>query len=263
MSLLSPITGGTVPVPPTTALRAGAFVFFALSAFILAVHTTMLGLAAREAREVRRPMLVPLLGAAFLGGWLALALVVGDGANFPLQGGAPERIGLSIALMTIPMAIGIALLAWSRTVRAVNATMPPAWLIMVQGYRSLGFIFLFPYLYSGVVSAGFAWPAALGDMATGVAAFFVGAAVMRGRPGAVRWAVIWNLFGLLDLLVAPAAAVLSGTPMIMLYPLAVVVLFAGPPLGILTHIYSLRNLAVHGRTEHRASALASGSRQAA
>jgi hypothetical protein len=54
----------------------------------------------------------------------------------------------------------------------------------------------------------------------------------------------WNIFGLLDLIVAPAAAVLSQAQMIGLYPLSLVPLFIGPPLGILTHVYSLRNLAM-------------------
>jgi hypothetical protein len=44
--------------------------------------------------------------------------------------------------------------------------------------------------------------------------------------------------------VAPAAAILSHAQVIGLYPLSLVPLFIGPPLGILTHVYSLRNLAM-------------------
>jgi hypothetical protein len=57
--------------------------------------------------------------------------------------------------------------------------------------------------------------------------------------------VAWNLFGILDLIVAPVAAVLSHAPVLSLYPMALVPLFVGPPLGILTHVLSLRNLAVN------------------
>lgn len=60
-------------------------------------------------------------------------------------------------------------------------------------------------------------------------------------------AIAWNLFGLLDLLVAPTAALLSGSQILATYPLAIVDLFAGPPLGIITHIYSLRNLVAQER----------------
>jgi hypothetical protein len=38
--------------------------------------------------------------------------------------------------------------------------------------------------------------------------------------------------------------VLSQARLIGLYPVSLVPLFVGPPLGILAHVYSLRNLAV-------------------
>ena len=87
-------------------------------------------------------------------------------------------------------------------------------------------------------------PAGLGDFVTGAFGPFVGLAVARQRPHAIKWATAWNMFGLLDLIVAPAAAVLSQAQVIGLYPLSLVPLFIGPPLGILTHVYSLRNLAM-------------------
>jgi hypothetical protein len=102
--------------------------------------------------------------------------------------------------------------------------------------------FLFPFLYFGLVPAAFAIPAAVGDFLTGLAAPFVGSAVARRRPGALGWATAWNVFGIVDLVVAPAAAILSHAQVIAFYPLALVPLFVGPPVGILTHVYSLRNL---------------------
>jgi hypothetical protein len=78
---------------------------------------------------------------------------------------------------------------------------------------------------------------------TGALAPVVGLAVARQQPQAIKWATAWNIFGVLDLIVAPAAAVLSHAQLIGLYPLSLVPLFIGPPLGILTHVYSLRNLA--------------------
>ena len=52
---------------------------------------------------------------------------------------------------------------------------------------------------------------------------------------------------------APIAALLSGAKIIDLYPLVLVPLFTGPRLGILTHIYSLRNLALATRHTNRPS----------
>ena len=54
----------------------------------------------------------------------------------------------------------------------------------------------------------------------------------------------WNLFGTLDLIVAPATALYFQAQVLGIYPISLVPLFLGPPLGILTHILSLRNLAV-------------------
>jgi hypothetical protein len=51
-------------------------------------------------------------------------------------------------------------------------------------------------------------------------------------------------FGTFDLIVAPTTALFFQARVLNIYPLALVPLFLGPPLGILTHVLSLRNLAV-------------------
>jgi hypothetical protein len=104
-------------------------------------------------------------------------------------------------------------------------------------------MFLYPFAFYGVLPAGFALPAAIGDFITGAAAPFVASALAQRRRGAVTLAVAWNLFGIADLIVAPASAMLSQAPVIQLWPLNLVPLFLGPPMGILVHILSLRNLA--------------------
>jgi len=45
------------------------------------------------------------------------------------------------------------------------------------------------------------------------------------------------------IIVAPATALFFQARVLSIYPLALVPLFLGPSIGILTHIYSLRNLA--------------------
>jgi hypothetical protein len=94
------------------------------------------------------------------------------------------------------------------------------------------------------VPARFAWPAGIGDALTEIFAPIVALMVARNRPNALNWAVAWNLFGTLDLIVAPATALFFQARVLNIYPLALVPLFLGPPLGILAHIYFLRNLAV-------------------
>jgi len=120
--------------------------------------------------------------------------------------------------------------------RTLNAAMPPWWLIAVQTYRVAGAMFIWPFMTAGELPAGFALPAGIGDFLTGLAAPFVAAAVATNRPGARAWAVAWNWFGLIDLIAAPTAAVLTQARVVSIYPLGLVPLFLGPPLGILTHI---------------------------
>src|SRR5215831_5812518 len=147
------------------------------------------------------------------------------------------------------MIAGIVSLFLVKSLRQINAAMPTTWLIWAQAYRVAGFIFLYPYLYYGIVPAGFAIPAAVGDFLTGIWTPLVALAVARRWRHAVMWATAWNLFGILDLLAAPVAAFLSRASVINLYPLTLVPLFVGPPMGILAHVYSIRNLRMAARRE--------------
>jgi hypothetical protein len=229
---------------PDVLHRSVAIFIFALGTGMVAVHTALAALAAQQPTLARRkPILLAGLVGAYLTLWFGLAMTVGDRTNFPLER-EDLRLWLSLLVGFGAMFFAIAVLFASRTMRHLNAAMPAHWLIWVQTYRMAGLMFLFPLLYYGIVPAAFAIPAGLGDFVTGALAPLVGLAVARQRPHAIKWATAWNIFGLLDLIVAPAAAVLSQAQVIGLYPLSLVPLFIGPPLGILTHVYSLRNLAM-------------------
>jgi len=228
-------------------LHRGVSIFIlALGIGLVAVHTSLVALAAQLSALARRKrILSAVLVGAYLTVWLGIAITIGDRANFPMS---RENLRLPVSLLVGygPMFLGgIALLFASKAMRGINGAMPTSWLIWAQMYRMGGLIFLYPFLFYGLIPAGFAVPAAVGDFVTGVFAPLVAVAVAQRRPHAIGWATAWNLFGILDLVVAPTAAVVSRAGMIGLYPLSLVALFIGPPLGILTHIYSLRNLAVN------------------
>ena len=245
----------STPMIPALIQRGTAMLIFGLGIFLVAAHTVLATLAAeRSSLGPRARALTPWLTGGYLTIWLAAGLLVGDGGNFPLS--QPEaRRPISIAVGFGPMLLAAALLFASKTLRALNTSMPSDWLIRIQAYRMAGIMFLFPFLYFGVVPAAFAIPAAIGDFLTGLAAPFVGSAIAHRRPGAFAWAVAWNIFGIVDLIVAPTAAVLSRAQVISVYPLALVPLFIGPPIGILTHVYSLRNLSTVTRAQeaHRST----------
>ena len=230
-------------VPPL-AFRLTALFMFAASGFFIALHSLIVAASAQRAGlEPRTRLRAPLAVAAALAIWFGLALIVADDAHFPLSPDV-SRLGLTVAALLAPIVLGIVALFSSRTLRTINAATPSQWLILPQAYRVAGVMFLYPFLYYGVLPGGFAWPAGLGDMLVGALAPFVARAVARGTPRARTLAILWNVFGLVDLIVAPVSALWAGAAVAIIYPLALAPLFVGPPLAILLHVLSLRNLLV-------------------
>src|SRR5262245_26148540 len=193
---------------PDALHRLTAMFIFAVGMGMVAVHTALAALAAQQPPRARRPALLVAAVGAYLSLWLGLAIAVGDRANFPLEH-QDSRLWVTLLVGFGPMFLGMAMLFASKAIRQLNTAMPSHWLIWAQSYRMAGLMFLFPFLYYGIVPAAFAIPAAVGDFVTGAFAPLVGLAVVRQRPNAIKWATAWNLFGILDLIVAPAAAVLS------------------------------------------------------
>ena len=228
---------------PELLQRAMAIVFVGIGIGLVVAHTLLVTFAAQRSTLAPRKRLV-IAGSvgAYLIAWLAVAIIFGDRNNFPLER-EHLRLPLSLVVAFGPQLLGILALFLSRPLRQVNAAMPRTWLIWVQIDRVAGFIFLL-YLYYGILPATFAIPAAVGDFLTGVTAPFVALALARRQRHAVMWATAWNLFGILDMIVAPAAAFLSRAAVIGMYPLNLVPLFIGPPISILAHVYSIRNLHV-------------------
>lgn len=247
----------SAPLMPPLAARGATIVLFTLAVIMTALHTLLLGLAAqRTSLGARARMTVPALAAVYLGAWFALADVMADHANFPLAH-AQWTLPLSLAVLLVPLVIAAgALFTWD-AMREINAAMPPTWLIRLQTYRLAGFIFLV-FLAYGIVPAPFAITAAVGDVLTGALAIPVARLVERRGAAAYGWARAWNALGILDLIVVPTVALLTGARVIAHYPIGTIALFIGPPLGILTHIYSLRNLGVSSAREATVRPLAVG-----
>jgi len=122
----------------------------------------------------------------------------------------------------------------------------------------LGFIALYAY---GVLPGLFAWPAGLGDMAIGATAPLVVLALRRQPAFAVgRLFRVWNLLGILDLVVAVSLGALSSvlgigiSAGITTFPMGELPLVLVPtflvPLFVMLHLASLlqaRRLFVAGR----------------
>jgi hypothetical protein len=234
---------------PVCLNRTTAFVVFALAIFMIAAHTGIVAVAAqRTSLSAKTKTIIPFVVAAFLASWFAIAILVGDGSNFPIPLESRQAVSGLVAL--VPFLIAVIALFASKTLRAINAATPNAWLIAIQTYRFAGIMFVYPFVTYGILPAGFGHPAGIGDALTGIFAPIVASMIAQNRPHALKWAVAWNLFGILDLIVAPATALTFQARVLNIYPLALVPLFLGPPLGILTHVLSLRNLAVSRLAAH-------------
>lgn len=143
---------------------------------------------------------IDIFVAVFFLGWLALIFVLGARGMFVAPQGAPP-LALLIGLLA-PLSL---FLLGYRTIPPLREFILSADLRLIvgmQAWRWAGFGFLTLYFY-GVLPGIFAWPAGLGDMAIGVTAPLVLAALLR-RPGFAgsKSFVVWNLSGILDLTVA-------------------------------------------------------------
>lgn len=132
--------------------------------------------------------------------WLALIFILGALGVFMAPGGAPP-LALLIGLLA-PLTLFLVGYFAIRPLREFILSVDLRLIAGIQAWRWAGFGFLTLYTYR-VLPGIFAWPAGLGDMAIGITAPLVLAALLR-RPGFAgsKNFVAWNLAGILDLTVA-------------------------------------------------------------
>ncbi len=203
----------------------------------------------RTARSLQKRPWSSLFVGAFLAGWLTVALVLAVQGFF--QPGPLSRLP-GIVYSFVPLVLGFVAASAVTRLRTVIAAVPPAWVVGVQVYRALGLLFLILY-FQGQLPGAFALPAGIGDVLVGVTAPVV-AFLLRAKH---RWsrgfAVLWNVVGIADLVVALTMGFLSSpgpfqvfalqspNALITAFPLVIVPAFA-VPLSILLHLFSLRVL---------------------
>jgi len=178
--------------------------------------------------------------------WLGLVLVLGAGGRFVRPpGAAPVPIVLGAIVPLILFAVAY---LGSRAFRARVLGGDVGLMTAIQAWRAGGLIFLVLYVY-GLLPGLFAWPAGLGDIAIGVTAPWVALAVVR-RPAFLtgRLFLIWNVLGILDLVVAVATGALasvltSATGNVTTAPMARLPLVLIPaylvPLFVMFHVTAL------------------------
>src|SRR5438128_3194603 len=150
---------------------------------------------------------VKTLVAIVLALWFLVVFVLGANGLFVRTGGAPPLPILFGA--TVPLiAFFLAYFGWP-AFRAFVLASDLRLGAAIQGWRVGGLGFLALYLY-GILPGEFALPAGLGDIAIGVTAPWIVIALIR-RPGFATCPlfVMWNVLGILDLIVAVGTGAMS------------------------------------------------------
>jgi len=132
---------------------------------------------------------------------------------------------------------------WTEHLNLAMLALPHAW-------RTAGFTFLTLWFY-GILPAGFAAPAGLGDFAIAMAAPFVAVALWLRWAGAMRAAVWFHVLGIIDFVVAfvtgmtgvgVAAEQMTVTDPMTAFPLAIIpTVFV--PLLLVGHVMALTKIA--------------------
>jgi hypothetical protein len=227
----------TIHVPPGLWLGTGAAVMIVIGSVALAVQ--------RAAPQTPRVRVVTYLMA-----WLAADVALGAVGAFAATPHRPvPGIVVGIAL---PLIGGLWLLRRPNGLSRVVDSVPTPWLIGVQVYRVAGVVFILAWL-DGLIPGVFALPAGLGDLAVGLSAPFVAARVGDGTARSRRIAVIWNIAGITDLVMAVTLGALTSStplwpvafgrpnPLISRLPFVLIPVFA-VPLSVLLHFVTLRRL---------------------
>jgi len=189
------------------------------------------------------------ISAAVLIGWFGVATALG---SLGVYGGASDRAPTIQYGLLIPILIGGLLILRSSTLARVLDAVPQHWLIGVQSYRALGIIFLVLY-GAGKLPGVFAWPAGLGDVLVGVLAPVVALTYARGPRDNTDLVSAWNIFGIIDLIVAVTAGFTSSpspfqlfafdhpNELISAFPLVLIPTYL-VPVSVLLHLASLAKL---------------------
>jgi hypothetical protein len=140
--------------------------------------------------------------------WLLLVVSLGDAGAFVGRRGPPVAVAIGVAT---PLILFFAGLRLSLSFREFILGLDLRLIAGMQAWRWAGFGFLALYAHK-VLPGMFALPAGLGDMAVGLVAPWMALGLARQASFRGSAAFIgWNLFGILDLLVALSAGTLSAT----------------------------------------------------
>ena len=180
--------------------------------------------------------------------WFLFALFMSLSGRYA---GGPDKPPLLLGL-TVGLPILFFAAAYLRrgSLRAFAHTLDLGRLTQLNVIRIIGLWFIADYAL-GRLPAGFALPAGIGDVTTALAAVPLALALSHRTPGVRKWFIVWNIFGLADLLIAVSSGILysessigflagggPSTRLVSQFPLSLIPTFF-VPLLILLHLLAL------------------------
>ncbi|MDA9412241.1 MFS transporter [Bradyrhizobium sp. CCBAU 45384] len=163
-----------------------------------------------------------------------------------------SQLPLLPAAIFLPVVTGAPLLLLSKRVGQLLDAMPTNWLVALQLYRIVGSQWL-AYWLLGLLPGLWALPAGTGDVLTGLFAVTAATALAARTAEGRKAAILWNIFGIADFVVAitlgmlitpgPFQLIIPQGPNVGLdnYPNVLTPAFVVPS-SILLHALSLRQL---------------------
>ena len=178
------------------------------------------------------------LATGLIRAWFLLSLAASALKVFEnVPAGPPVLLGLAVL---IPIVLFSSWYGASAGFRQFAMTLDPRALTMVQAWRIGGFVFLVLHAH-GILPGLFALPAGWGDIAIGLTAPLV--ATKLSHANHRRGFILWQLLGMLDLVMAVSLGTLAGlirpdgiaTGAMTVLPLSLIPTFA-VPLLIVFHV---------------------------
>jgi hypothetical protein len=237
------------------ALDGGA----AMALAMLVIATFARSAASAQRNQDQRLVIGVALAIA---AWFGISSGMAAAGDFSATNGAFALPLLALSLL-VPVAIGVAVILYVAPIRQLisqPAVQPTV--IAVHSLRAVEGSAVLLMAALGVLPAIFAIPAGAGDVIVGLAAFSASRWLRAGRWGRV---VVWNLFGVLDLLNAAVLGVVTSPGQFNLFhatltsawllvePLVVIPSFV-VPFYLLLHFVSLHYVARAHNQAHMAPA---------
>ena len=196
-------------------------------------------------RTTKRTATVAVVSGIVLVAWMVSTCVLASSGFYLPPSSGPPPVGVQLLFALALLAVAVIASPSLRSLLTNQAN-----LIRLNVWRLVGAVFL-ALMLTGQVPAIWALPAGLGDVLIGATAFWV--AGRLEAPGGRKRAIIFNLLGLLDLIVAISLGMITSpgstqllqtTPsagLLTQFPLVLVPTFL-VPLAIANHLVSLKQL---------------------